>query len=249
MLPLPVKPQKYALDDKEKNVQAMFTSIARKYDLNNTLLSGGLHNLWKNRVVRLARLPQKGVILDIASGTCDIAIKLAARAGEGSRVIASDLNFEMLRVGSAKIRARGLSSRIFPLLGRAENLQFKNNSVDLITVGFGMRNFSNLQKALAEVYRVLKPGGEFICLEFSKPVHLFWRKLYDFYSFVFLPKIGQWVSKDQTGVYQYLPDSIRKFPDQEKLKQMMVDAGFKDAAFINLTGGIVAIHSGHKPAI
>ena len=238
--------KKYSLEDKEKSVQRMFSSIAGKYDLNNTLLSLGIHHYWKKRVIRMAAgLPEKGIILDIASGTGDIAIELA-KAKVGSKVVASDLNREMLTVGAQKIVAKGLSFRVFPVLGNAEKIQFRDSSFDLVTVGFGLRNCSDISAVLHEVFRVLKPGGRFICLEFSKPVHLFWRKLYDFYSFIFLPKIGQWVSKDQTGVYQYLPDSIRNFPDQETFKKFIEEAGFKKSAYQNLTGGIVAIHTGYK---
>ena len=238
-------PKKYSLENKEKSVQRMFSSIAGKYDLNNTLLSLGIHHYWKKRVVQMARLPEKGVILDIASGTGDIAIELS-RVKKGSKIVASDLNWEMLKVGSRKFVSRGLASRISPVLGNAEMIQFKDHSFDLVTVGFGLRNCTDLKSVLNEVFRVLKPGGQFICLEFSKPAHLFWRKLYDFYSFIFLPKIGQWVSRDQTGVYQYLPDSIRNFPDQETFKTLITEAGFKNAAYQNLTGGIVAIHTAYK---
>lgn len=237
---------KYSLDNKEKNVQEMFSSIAEKYDLNNTLLSLGIHYFWKMRVVQTARIPENGFILDLASGTGDIAIQLARKRKIGPQVVSSDLNLEMLKVGTAKIRKKGLSHRILPVQGNAEKMQFKDNVFDLVTVGFGIRNFNNLQAGLREIYRVLKPGGQFICLEFSKPRHWFWRKLYDFYSFIFLPRIGQWISKDQTGVYQYLPDSIRKFPDQETFKELMVREGFKKASYRNLTGGIVAIHLGIK---
>lgn len=239
-------PIKYSLENKEKNVQEMFSSIAGKYDLNNTLLSLGIHYYWKRRVVQAARIPEKGVILDIASGTGDIAIKLARKAKAGVKVISSDLNLEMLKVGAEKIRKKGLSEKISAVQGNAEKMQFRDNSIDLVTVGFGVRNFNNLQAGLHEIYRILKPGGQFICLEFSKPTGLFWRKIYNFYSFIFLPRIGQWVSKDQTGVYQYLPDSIRNFPNQETFKEMMAREGFRNIDYRNLTGGIVAIHVGFK---
>jgi demethylmenaquinone methyltransferase/2-methoxy-6-polyprenyl-1,4-benzoquinol methylase len=246
MLPLFPMQMKYSLENKEKNVQEMFSSIAGKYDLNNTLLSLGIHYFWKHKVVQTARIPEKGVLLDLASGTGDIAIQLARQGKNGVKIISSDLNLEMLKVGNDKIRKKGLSDRILPVQGNAEKMQFKDGSFDLVTVGFGVRNFNNLQAGLREIFRILKPGGQFICLEFSKPQHWFWRKLYDFYSFIFLPKIGQWISKDRTGVYQYLPDSIRKFPDQELFKMMMVQEGFKETTYRNLTGGIVAIHSGTK---
>lgn len=239
-------PIKYSLENKEKNVQEMFSSIAEKYDLNNTLLSLGIHTYWKRRVVQAARIPEKGVILDIASGTGDIAIKLARKGKAGTKVISSDLNLEMLKVAAEKIKKKGMSEKVSVVQGNAEKMQFQDNAIDLITVGFGVRNFNNLQAGLHEIYRILKPGGQFICLEFSKPTGFFWRKIYDFYSFIFLPRIGQWVSKDQTGVYQYLPDSIRKFPDQEAFKEMMAREGFRNIDYRNLTGGIVAIHVGFK---
>ncbi|MHB8483258.1 MAG: methyl-plastoquinone biosynthesis methyltransferase MpqE [Nitrospiria bacterium] len=239
-------PEKYSLENKEKNVQRMFSSIADKYDLNNTLLSLGVHHFWKKKVVRMAALPDQAMILDIASGTGDIAIELS-KEKKGSKIAASDLNWEMLKIGARKIAAKGLASCVFPVLGNAEKIQFRDSSFDLVTVGFGLRNCSDIPAVLHEAFRVLKPEGQFICLEFSKPVHMFWRKLYDFYSFTFLPKIGQWVSRDQTGVYQYLPHSIRNFPDQETFKSMIEEAGFKRASYTNLTGGIVAIHTGYKP--
>jgi demethylmenaquinone methyltransferase/2-methoxy-6-polyprenyl-1,4-benzoquinol methylase len=239
-------PIKYSLENKEKNVQEMFSSIAGKYDLNNTLLSLGIHYYWKMRAVQAARIPEKGVLLDLASGTGDIAIKLARKGITGIKVISSDLNLEMLMVGAEKIKKKGLSDIISVVQGNAEKMQFQDNSIDLVTVGFGVRNFNNLQAGLHEIYRILKPGGQFVCLEFSKPTSLFWRKIYDFYSFIFLPRIGQWVSKDQTGVYQYLPDSIRKFPDQEAFKEMMAREGFRNIDYRNLTGGIVAIHTAYK---
>ena len=241
--PMPIK---YSLENKEKNVQEMFSSIAGKYDLNNTLLSLGIHYYWKQKVVQISRIPENGVILDIASGTGDIAIMLSRKIRQGVKIFSSDLNLEMLKVGAQKIRKKRLSDWIIPIQGNAEKMPFKDNSIDLVTVGFGIRNFSNIQAGLSEIHRILKPDGQFVCLEFSKPSRLFWRKLYDFYSYIFLPKIGQWVSKDSTGVYQYLPDSIRKFPDQETLKEMMNKEGFKNTSFQNLTGGIVAIHSGIK---
>lgn len=224
----------------------MFSSIAEKYDLNNTLLSLGIHYYWKYKLVQACQIPQKGIVLDIASGTGDIAIQLARQGKEGLEVISSDLNLEMLKVGTEKIRKRGLSNMILSVQGNAENMPYKDNSIDLVTVGFGIRNFNDIQAGLGEIYRILKPGGQFVCLEFSKPIRMFWRRLYDFYSFIFLPKIGQWVSKDQTGVYQYLPESIRNFPDQDRLMELMKNSGFKKTSYFNLTGGIVAIHSGIK---
>jgi len=247
LMTAPADQTPYRLENKEKNVQEMFSSIAGKYDLNNTLLSLGLHARWKTVLVNAAALRENARVLDIASGTGDIAVKLARKFHQGGKIVSSDLNREMLLVGKEKITLKGLSSQIAIARGKAEELQFKSGVFDLVTVGFGVRNFTDIPAALAEVCRVLKPGGQFLCLEFSKPVHPVWQKLYDFYSYLFLPRVGKWISGDKTGVYNYLPDSIRKFPDQETFKGFMEKAGLVNCSYRNLSGGIVAIHSGFKP--
>lgn len=231
--------------DKEKAVQKMFSSIARYYDLNNTLLSFGRHHRWKDRTVRIAQLHMGERVVDIGAGTADLSIQAAKEVGEKGTVVAVDLNEPMLRIGQAKLR-KGKQIRSFCAIGNAERLPLQDQAFDAALTGFCLRNVSDLDQALREIYRVLKPGGRMVCLEFSRPDRQILRKLYDFYSFTLLPKIGTWVSRDRTGVYQYLPDSIRTFPDQQALQKRMETAGFKKVAYENLSGGIVAIHTGKK---
>jgi demethylmenaquinone methyltransferase/2-methoxy-6-polyprenyl-1,4-benzoquinol methylase len=233
------------LPDKEKAVQKMFSSIARYYDLNNTLLSFGLHHRWKVRTIQTASLQPGERVADVGAGTADLSILAAQAVGEKGSVMAIDLNEPMLQLGRRKLSARRLRQTICAL-GNAERLPLPDHSVDAVLTGFCMRNVSDLDQALREIHRVLKPDGRMVCLEFSTPPGWTLRKLYDFYSFTLLPKIGTWVSKDHTGVYTYLPDSIRKFPDQESLRMRMERVGFKQVVYENRTGGIVAIHIGRK---
>ena len=233
-------------EDREKPVQEMFSSIARSYDLNNTLLSFGLHHLWKERAVRLANLPYGGRAADLCAGTCDIAAIMARRMGPDGHVDALDLNAEMLAVGEDKIKKAGLSSRVTVTHGNMEDLPFESNSYDAATVGFGVRNVVDREQAFTEMCRILKPGGRAVCLEFSKPVNPTLGKLYNFYNFKVLPKIGTVVSKDHTRVYEYLPTSIAAFPPQRDLAEMMRKCGFSHVTYENLCGGIVALHVGVK---
>nr|MBI3614493.1 class I SAM-dependent methyltransferase [Nitrospirota bacterium] len=241
---------------KEQAVQRMFTAIARWYDLNNSLLSFGLHHRWKRRAVEYLTAPQTAggrahssespvelrYALDIGAGTGDLALLIHSRMGEGGRVAAVDLNQAMLREGLRKIAGRGLNGHITCLRANAEQLGFRDNSFDAVTTGFCIRNVSDLLGACTEICRVLKPGGRFVCLEFSRPVSSWLLNLYDWYSFSLLPKVGTLVAHDKTGVYRYLPASIRAFPDQEGLKALLLKAGFRQVDYHNLSGGIVAIH-------
>ena len=228
---------------REQAVQRMFSAIARWYDLNNSLLSFGLHHQWKRRAIEFVpECEQAGQALDLGAGTGDLAILLDQRMGHKGRVVATDLNFEMLKVGVQKISSRGLSSRITCLRGNAEGLVFQADTFDAVTAGFCIRNVGNIPQAFSEIYRVLKPGGRFVCLEFSRPVYSWLRTVYDWYSFHLLPKIGKWVARDHTDVYEYLPASIRAFPNQERLATMLRQANFSHVEYRNLTGGIVAIH-------
>lgn len=232
--------------EREHAVQNMFTAIARWYDLNNTLLSFGLHHRWKQQTVAYVPMTAGGTALDIGAGTADLALLLEPRLQPNGRIIAADLNRAMLLEGQRKIAARGLDARIACMEVNAEHLSFPSQEFDAVTTGFCMRNVGNLGAAFAEIHRVLKPGGRFVCLEFSRPTPAWLRGLYNWYSFTLLPKIGTLVAKDHTGVYEYLPASIRTFPDQETLCQRLRDAGFRDVTYRNLTGGIVAIHTATK---
>lgn len=227
---------------KEQAVQRMFTAIARWYDLNNSLLSFGLHHRWKRRAAAFVPTVQAGRAMDIGAGTGDLALLIRPRMGDGGRVAAVDLNQAMLREGLRKIDARGLGGHITCLRANAEQLGFRDDSFDAITTGFCIRNVSDLLGACTEICRVLKPGGRFVCLEFSRPVRPWLLNLYDWYSFSLLPAIGTLVAHDRTGVYRYLPASIRAFPDQEGLKSLLLKAGFRQVGYHNLSGGIVAIH-------
>lgn len=227
---------------REQAVQGMFTAIARWYDLNNSLLSFGLHHWWKRRAVACVPPVEAGWALDLGAGTADLALLLARRLGLSGRVVAVDLNAAMLQEGARKIRRCGLGGRLTCLRANAEWLGFRDASVDAVTAGFCIRNVGNLTHAFAAIRRVLKPGGRFVCLEFSRPVQGWLRRLYDWYSFRLLPWVGTTVARDTTGVYQYLPASIRIFPDQEGLCRLLREAGFREVAYQNLTGGIVAIH-------
>jgi demethylmenaquinone methyltransferase/2-methoxy-6-polyprenyl-1,4-benzoquinol methylase len=231
---------------KEQAVQGMFTAIARWYDLNNSLLSFGLHHRWKQRAVDYVMMNKPRSVLDIGAGTADLALLVEQRLGADGYVAAADLNAAMLRVGLRKIKRRGLSHRITCLRANAEQLGFRETSFDAVTTGFCIRNVGNLLEAFTEIRRVLKPGGRFVCLEFSRPVRAWLLHLYDWYSFQLLPRIGTLVARDKTGVYRYLPASIRAFPDQEGLKELLLKAGFRQVEYQNLSGGIVAIHVATK---
>lgn len=232
--------------DKEQVVQQMFSSAARRYDLNNTVLSFGLHHYWKRVAISEAGAGWGNHVLDVCAGTADIAILFAKRVGPSGHVTAVDLNPEMLEIGRRKAAKYGLEGLISCVLGNAESLQFGKDTFDATTVGFGVRNVKNIEKAFSEMHRVTKPGGRVVCLEFTHPESRLFRYLYDFYSFTLLPAIGTLLSGDKTGIYAYLPDSIRKFPPAEDLRQLMLRVGFSRVDYRLLSGGIVAVHVGTK---
>ncbi len=227
---------------REQAVQQMFTAIASVYDLNNTLLSFGLHYRWKKITAALVPTVKQGKALDVGAGTADLALLVEPRMGVQGRVIASDLNHAMLAEGLKKVDRKGRASKITCMQANAEHLGFADNTFDAVTTGFCMRNVGNLVQALSEIRRVLKPGGHFVCLEFSHPAKEWLLALYDWYSFRLLPWIGTKVARDKTGVYQYLPASIRNFPNQERLCHFLRETGFRHVEYRNLTGGIVAVH-------
>ena len=227
---------------REQAVQRMFTAIAKRYDLNNSLLSFGLHHRWKALAASHIPIHAQGRALDLGSGTGDLALLLNRRMGKHGQVVAMDLNFAMLQSGVEKIARRGLAARISCFRGNAERIVFHDDTFDAVTAGFCIRNVGDRTRAFHEIYRVLKPGGRFVCLEFSRPESAWLRRVYDWYSFHLLPAIGTWVAKDHTDVYTYLPESIRTFPRQDQLTAMLRETGFAQVDCHNLSGGIVAIH-------
>jgi demethylmenaquinone methyltransferase/2-methoxy-6-polyprenyl-1,4-benzoquinol methylase len=231
---------------REQAVQRMFTAIAGVYDLNNTLLSFGLHYRWKRLTATYVPAVTTGRALDIGAGTADLALLIEPKMGESGHVVASDLNHAMLAEGLRKVAERGLHKRITCLQANAEQLSFPDEMFHAVTTGFCMRNVGNLPQAFAEIRRVLRPNGRFVCLEFSHPSYAWLRTLYDWYSFRLLPWIGTKVARDRTGVYEYLPASIRTFPNQQRLAALLREAGFRQVEYHNLTGGIVAIHVATK---
>jgi demethylmenaquinone methyltransferase/2-methoxy-6-polyprenyl-1,4-benzoquinol methylase len=233
--------QKVGEGEKAGKVREVFRSVAPSYDVMNDLMSGGLNRVWKKFTVDLANVQPGESVLDVASGTADLAQAFAKRAG-AANVWQTDINEAMLKVGRDRLANEGL---ITPnALADAEKLPFASESFDIVTVAFGLRNMTHKDIALAEMTRVLKPGGRLFVLEFSK-VHKSLEKAYDAYSFGLLPKIGKWVAKDEAS-YQYLAESIRMHPDQETLKKMMSEAGLSNVEYWNLAAGVVALHRGYK---
>ncbi|MDG0995625.1 MAG: bifunctional demethylmenaquinone methyltransferase/2-methoxy-6-polyprenyl-1,4-benzoquinol methylase UbiE [Gammaproteobacteria bacterium] len=235
---------KVSASEKTERVREVFESVASKYDVMNDLMSFGLHRLWKKFTLQLAGIRPGQCVLDLAGGTGDLAYAIRNKMGAEGRVICSDINAEMLAEGRAKIINKGSIGEIEYVLADAEALPFPDNSFDLITMAFGLRNVTVKERCLASAYAKLKPGGKFIVLEFSKP-HAFLKPAYDLYSFSILPRMGQLVANDADS-YRYLAESIRMHPDQESLQTMFNDAGFDRCKFINMTGGIVAAHIGYK---
>lgn len=233
------------IEDKVHKVGEVFRSVASNYDRMNDAMSFGLHRLWKTTAINLSRARAGQQVLDLAAGTGDLTRRLSQRVGSTGKVISSDINPAMLAEGRKKLLDAGVFNNIEFVEANAEALPFDANQFDLITMGFGLRNVTDKEQALREMVRVLKPGGQAIILEFSKPAYEWLQKIYDTYSFKVIPKIGEILAKDRES-YQYLVESIRMHPDQETLKSMMSSAGFDQVDYFNLTGGIVAIHRGIK---
>lgn len=231
-------------EEKTGLVRGVFDSVASKYDIMNDLMSGGVHRLWKDRFVREVRPRAGKTYLDVAGGTGDIAFRIHRKVGGHARIILCDLNEHMLSVGRDRAIDRGWSDLEW-VTGNAESIPLPDNSVDTYTIAFGLRNVTRIDTALSEAFRVLKPGGNFFCLEFSRVNNPLLAKAYDLYSFNAIPRIGQMVANDRDS-YEYLVESIRKFPPQHDLKKRMENAGFSRVAFCNLSGGIAAIHRGFK---
>ena len=230
-------------DEKIGLVKNVFESVAIKYDIMNDLMSAGIHRLWKNKFINMIDPNNDMTMLDVAGGTGDIAFRFLENGG--GRVVVCDLTEGMVRVGKNRALDKGLFSNIDWLVGNAQKLPLQDNSVDVYSISFGLRNVADIDEALTEAYRVLKPSGRFMCLEFSSVVIPVLDKIYDGYSFKVLPKIGKIVADDEES-YQYLVESIRRFPKQDELIKKMKKAGFENTTYTYLTGGISAIHSGYK---
>jgi demethylmenaquinone methyltransferase/2-methoxy-6-polyprenyl-1,4-benzoquinol methylase len=239
--------QTVRLEDKQGLVDNVFGSVAKRYDLMNDLMSGGVHRAWKSAMVTAVN-PPKGdrpfTVLDVAGGTGDIAFRVAAAGGPGTTVTVCDINEDMLVEGRKRAAEHGVSNVSFEA-GNAEELPYPDRSFDCVTIAFGIRNVPRIERALAEAYRVLKIGGRFLCLEFSSVDVPGLDKLYDLYSFQVIPRIGQAVTGDRDA-YQYLVESIRKFPKPQAFKAMIEAAGFRRVTITQMTGGVVALHSGWK---
>jgi demethylmenaquinone methyltransferase/2-methoxy-6-polyprenyl-1,4-benzoquinol methylase len=231
--------------EKAGRVREVFDSVAAQYDLMNDLMSGGLHRLWKRFTIELSAVRSGQTVLDIAGGTGDLAAKFSKLVGTEGKVILADINAAMLSVGRDRLIDKGALSNIDVVQADAQFLPFEDNSIDCITIAFGLRNVTDKAKALRSMHRVLKPGGRVLVLEFSKPTSPLLSKVYDAYSFSALPVMGKLITDDADS-YRYLAESIRKHPDQESLLEMVEDAGFVDCRFHNMTGGIVAVHRGIK---
>jgi demethylmenaquinone methyltransferase/2-methoxy-6-polyprenyl-1,4-benzoquinol methylase len=226
-------------------VADVFHSVAGKYDLMNDLMSFGIHRLWKRFTVEASGVRRGQQVLDVAGGTGDLAALFVERVGASGRVVLADINDSMLEVGRARLADRGIAGNVEFVQADAESLPFPDNHFDCVSIAFGLRNVTHIDRALASMYRVLKPSGRLLVLEFSKPVLPGLNRLYDAYSFSVLPRLGQLVANDAAS-YRYLAESIRKHPDQDTLKQMMTAAGFERVHYFNLSGGIVALHKGYK---
>jgi demethylmenaquinone methyltransferase/2-methoxy-6-polyprenyl-1,4-benzoquinol methylase len=233
------------VEEKSSHVRAVFDSVASRYDLMNDLMSLGIHRLWKRYTIELAGVRRGQRVLDLAGGTGDLASRFARITGPEGQVVLTDINAAMLTMGRDRLLDQGLAVNLLYAQVNAETQPFPDGYFDCVTIGFGLRNVTHKQKALAEMYRVLKPGGRALVLEFSHPTSQPLAKAYDLYSFSVLPALGRLITSDADS-YRYLAESIRMHPDQETLRGMMAAAGFERCEYFNLTGGIVAIHRGYR---
>ena len=236
-----------AIAEKQGRVDDVFHSVARRYDLMNDVMSGGLHRAWKSAMVNALNPPKRGRewrLVDVAGGTADIAMRVAERSEGHADITVADVNASMLEVGRARAEKRGFANIHFRE-ANAESLPFENSSFDAYSIAFGIRNVPRIEAALADAYRVLKRGGHFVCLEFSEVDTPMLDRLYELYSFRVIPALGRAVAGDEDS-YRYLVESIRTFPNQERFADMLRSAGFGRVSYRNLTGGIAALHSGWK---
>ena len=238
--------QNVAESEKASKVAEVFHSVAGRYDLMNDVLSGGMHRLWKHFTIELSGVRAGNKVLDIAGGTGDLTRKFSRLVGAEGQVVLADINDSMLKVGRDRLLDKGISGNVHFVQANAECLPFPDNHFDVVTIAFGLRNVTHKDTAIASMLRVLKPGGRLLVLEFSKPKNPVLSKIYDTYSFNFMPLAGKLITNDADS-YRYLAESIRMHPDQETLKAMMEVAGFERVTYHNMTGGIVALHRGIKP--
>lgn len=238
--------EKVSPKERTKRVQQVFHNVSEKYDLMNDLMSFGIHRYWKNVFIQELPLQPNQTILDVAGGTGDIAFKIIEKSPHlNLKVFVCDLTVDMVQVGRDRGINRGILNQVDWICGNAEALPLPDESVDLYTISFGLRNVTNLKQALMEAYRVLKPGGHFVCLEFSRVQNPFIEKLYNGYSFGILPTLGEWVAKDRSS-YQYLVESIQKFPTQEALVSLLKEVDFQDVQWQNFISGVACIHRARK---
>jgi demethylmenaquinone methyltransferase/2-methoxy-6-polyprenyl-1,4-benzoquinol methylase len=237
--------EKVAAADKASRVRSVFESVAPKYDVMNDLMSLGWHRLWKHFTLSLTGLRPGQSALDVAGGTGDLARGLLRQVGKAGRVVLSDVNPAMLGLGRDRLLDSGYVGNVEYIVADAERLPFEDNLFNCVTIGFGLRNVTDKAAALRSMHRVLKPGGQLLVLEFSTPVAPGLKPIYDAYSFNVLPLLGKIVARDAAS-YRYLAESIRMHPDQETLLEMLRTAGFSQARYHNLSGGIVAVHRGYK---
>lgn len=232
-------------EEKARMVAEVFSSVADKYDLMNDFMSFGVHRLWKKFTIARSRVRPGHKVLDVAGGSGDLAAAFAKLVSPTGEVILTDINAAMLERGRARLVDDGLGGNIKCVLTDAEKLCFEDNYFDRVTIGFGLRNVTQKEKALAEMARVTKPGGCTLILEFSHPVSRAFSQIYELYSFKVIPRIGAMIARDADS-YQYLVESIRKHPDQQTLKNMMLENGFDHVIYHNMTNGVVALHIGYK---
>jgi len=233
-------------EDKQGMVADVFHSVAAKYDVMNDLMSFGVHRLWKRFTIDMTGVRPGNKVLDLAGGTGDLTKKFSKIVGPQGKVVLADINSSMLEVGRERLTNQGYVGNVEYVQANAECLPFEDNTFDVITIAFGLRNVTDKDAALRSMTRVLKPGGRLLVLEFSKPTNPLMSKAYDLYSFTALPFMGKVVTNDSES-YKYLAESIRMHPDQETLKGMMEDAGLVRVSYHNMTSGVVALHRGIKP--
>ncbi len=237
--------QPVAWNEKERKVGDVFHSVAKNYDLMNDLMSIGIHRLWKRFAVELSRVRAGQTVLDLAGGSGDLTRLFSKKIGATGQVVLADINSAMLAVGRDRLLDEGLHDNISYVQANAQYLPFAEDTFHCITMAFGLRNVTDKEAALRSMFRVCKPGGKLMVLEFSSPTLPELKPVYDWYSFNILPKVGQFFANDGTS-YQYLAESIRMHPSQDELKRMIEQAGFEDCRYYNLTGGIVALHIAYK---